>query len=99
MTYELPSHCAACGVSLQGGATVHLKTCPWYPISYYALTKDENAMEKLILDLNAYEAGFAAGQSGKPDTSCPYPASTRQAWSWHSGYVEGHARRPAASTP
>lgn len=38
--FQLPTHCEHCGVYLQGGATVHLETCPWYPISYYALMKD-----------------------------------------------------------
>jgi hypothetical protein len=28
---------------------------------------------------------------------CPYPAGTTKAWSWHSGFVEGDAKRQGYS--
>jgi hypothetical protein len=37
----LPGHCAQCGVLLQGGATRHLKTCWWYPLSYIGIMEQE----------------------------------------------------------
>lgn len=42
----------------------------------------------------AWEEGFTAGESGaKTALRCPYPAATTVAWSWHSGYIEGDAKR------
>jgi hypothetical protein len=34
---SMPSHCAVCGVLLQGGATIHLESCPLYAISYQGI--------------------------------------------------------------
>jgi hypothetical protein len=47
------------------------------------------------LDLAAWNAGFAAGEAGKPLTGCPYPARSTEALSWHSGFIEGRAKRQA----
>ena len=91
--FTLPSHCAACGVCLMGGATIHEKTCPWYPISYYALTRDGPTKIRFILDLAAWDAGYAAGEAGEPLSSCPYPTSSRESLSWHSGFIEGERHR------
>jgi hypothetical protein len=46
--------------------------------------------QKMRLDRTAWEEGFTAGESGAPASSCPYPAGTAAAWSWHSSYIEGH---------
>ena len=35
------------------------------------------------------EGGLRAGEQGK--AGCPYPAHSREAWSWQSGFVEGIA--------
>jgi hypothetical protein len=49
----------------------------------------------MTLDTDAWDAGFDAGiaaaESGEP--SCPYPPASRQAWSWHCGFIEGKASR------
>ena len=46
----------------------------------------------------AWEEGFAAGESGtKTALRCPYLAGTTAAWSWHSGYIEGDAKRQGYS--
>jgi hypothetical protein len=45
----------------------------------------------MTLDPKAYQEGFAAGEAGIK--RCPYPAGTREAWSWHSGQLEGAAER------
>ena len=46
----------------------------------------------------AWEEGFAAGESGtKTALRCPYSAGTTAAWSWHSGYIEGDAKRQGYS--
>jgi hypothetical protein len=42
-----------------------------------------------------WNAGFAAGEAGKPLTGCPYPARSTEALSWHSGFIEGRAKRQA----
>jgi hypothetical protein len=47
----------------------------------------------LTHDRTAWNEGKAAGEAGK--TRCPYPQGTPQAWSWHSGHVEGDAKRLA----
>ena len=47
------------------------------------------------LELAAWNAGFAAGEAGKPLTGCPYPARSTEALSWHSGFIEGRAKRQA----
>jgi len=49
-------------------------------------------------DPNAWEEGFKAGESSaRLPVRCPYPAGTTGAWSWHSGYVEGDAKRQGYS--
>jgi hypothetical protein len=49
-------------------------------------------------DPRAWEAGFSAGESRvRFPLRCPYPAGTTEAWSWHSGYVEGDAKRQGYS--
>jgi ribosome modulation factor len=94
---ELPSHCWYCGVYLQGGATIHLESCPWYPISYHGLMKDKKLMDaKLVLDLPAWDAGYNAGQAGESMNSCPYPIPSRESLSWHAGFIEGKAKRTTA---
>jgi ribosome modulation factor len=45
------------------------------------------------LDQEAWNAGFAAGQAGEFSNSCPYPPMTIESLSWHSGYIEGKAKR------
>jgi len=41
-------------------------------------------------DAKAWEEGFKAGE--QRDSRCPYRAGSNEAWSWHSGFVEGAAR-------
>jgi hypothetical protein len=49
-------------------------------------------------DPKAWEEGFSAGENtARIPLGCPYPAGTTQAWSWHSGYVEGDAKRQGYS--
>ena len=49
-------------------------------------------------DPKAWEKGFKAGESTVwAPVRCPYSAGTTQAWSWHSGYVEGDAKRQGYS--
>jgi hypothetical protein len=43
----------------------------------------------------AWEEGFQAGE--ERTSRCPYPAGTREAWSWWSGHVEGDAKREGFS--
>jgi hypothetical protein len=44
-------------------------------------------------DAKAWEEGFKAGESSELIlVRCPYPAGTTQAWSWHSGHIEGDAK-------
>jgi len=43
----------------------------------------------LKMDQAAWKEGFRAAEEGK--ASCPYPAHSREAWSWQSGFVEGIA--------
>ena len=60
----------------------------------------EVARKQIVLkhDPKAWEEGFSAGESGvRIPLRCPYPARTTQAWSWHSGYVEGDAKRQGYS--
>jgi hypothetical protein len=52
--------------------------------------------ETIVLshDPKAWEEGFIAGESTvRIPVRCQYPAGTTQAWSWHSGHVEGDAKR------
>ena len=56
--------------------------------------------ERVVLrqDPKAWEKGFKAGDSTvRAQVRCPYSAGTTQAWSWHSGYVEGDAKRQGFS--
>jgi hypothetical protein len=46
-------------------------------------------------DPEAWQAGFLAGEKGH--ARCPYPAPSKQAWSWESGRVEGAAKREGYS--
>jgi hypothetical protein len=46
--------------------------------------------KNLTMDQAAWQEGFRAAEEGK--ASCPYPARSREAWSWQSGFVEGIAR-------
>ena len=49
-------------------------------------------------DPKAWEEGFNAGENRvRFPLRCPYPAGTTEAWSWHSGYVEGDAKRQGYS--
>jgi hypothetical protein len=49
-------------------------------------------------DVKAWEEGFKAGESSvRLPVRCPYPAGTTAAWSWHSGYIEGDAKRQGYS--
>ena len=49
-------------------------------------------------DPKAWEEGFEAGESKvRIPVRRPYPAGTTQAWSWHSGYIEGDAKRQGYS--
>jgi hypothetical protein len=64
---------------------------------------------KFTIDSEAWAAGFAAGlagqapqtppgvglafRAGKTLTACPYPARSPEALSWHSGFIEGRAKR------
>jgi hypothetical protein len=58
------------------------------------------ARKQIVLkhDPKAWEEGFSAGESRvRMPLRCPYPAGTTQAWSWHSGHVEGDAKRQGYS--
>ena len=58
------------------------------------------ARKQIVLkhDPKAWEEGFSAGESRvRTPLRCPYPAGTTQAWSWHSGHVEGDAKRQGYS--
>lgn len=49
-------------------------------------------------DPKAWEEGFNAGEiSARIPVRCPYAAGTTMAWSWHSGYIEGDAKRQGYS--
>jgi ribosome modulation factor len=43
-------------------------------------------------DQKAWDEGFHVGKDGQAD-QCPYPTGSVEAWSWHSGWMEGEARR------
>ena len=46
----------------------------------------------------AWEEGFAAGERRtRTVLRCPYSPGTTAAWSWHSGYIEGDAKRQGYS--
>lgn len=58
------------------------------------------ARKQIVLkhDPKAWQEGFKAGESRvRIPLRCPYPAGTTQAWSWHSGHVEGDAKREGYS--
>ena len=58
------------------------------------------ARKQIVLkhDPKAWEEGFKAGESRvRIPLRCPYAAGTTQAWSWHSGQVEGDAKRQGYS--
>jgi hypothetical protein len=45
-------------------------------------------------DSKAWTEGFEAGERKlRTPVRCPYSAGTTQAWSWHSGFIEGDAKR------
>ena len=48
------------------------------------------------LDQVAWQAGFEAGQQGKPLSTQPYAADTVESLSWVNGFLRGKARRAAA---
>jgi len=48
-----PSYCGYCGVYLIGGATVHAEDCPFYPISYQALMRDEKIAPEFKQDMKS----------------------------------------------
>lgn len=54
-------------------------------------------MLAMNLDLDAWDAGLEAGFRGQPLLWCPYPAASKQAWSWYSGFIEGKAERQKRS--
>jgi len=43
-------------------------------------------------DSKAWDKGFKAGETS-PIAHCPYYPLSLQAWSWHSGFIEGDAKR------
>ena len=47
----------------------------------------------LYQDACCWNEGYVAGLSGPCLSSCPYPASTTESWSWCSGYIEGKSNR------
>jgi ribosome modulation factor len=56
-------------------------------------------MNWIAQDRAAWDAGFAAGESGQTVTTCPYPAAAEESLAWYSGFIEGKAKRsgpPAA---
>jgi hypothetical protein len=58
------------------------------------------ARKQIVLqhDSKAWEDGFSTGERRvRIPLRCPYPAGTTQAWSWHSGHVEGDAKRQGYS--
>lgn len=50
-------------------------------------------MAGLTIDRKAWDAGFAAGEAGKALTACPYPKGSNESLFWHSGFIEGKAKR------
>jgi ribosome modulation factor len=50
-------------------------------------------MMKIRLDSEAYNRGHAAGASGEFSNSCPYRVLTLESLSWHSGFIEGKAKK------
>ena len=52
---------------------------------------------RLTIDSQAWQEGFTAGEAGRLASRCPYTAATTEAWSWHSGWIEGDAKRQGYS--
>lgn len=52
---------------------------------------------RLTIDSRAWREGFTAGEAGRLASRCPYAAGTTEAWSWHSGWIEGDAKRQGFS--
>ena len=50
-------------------------------------------MAGLTIDPEAWNAGFAAGEAGQALTAGPYPKGSNESLSWHSGFIEGKAKR------
>jgi hypothetical protein len=50
---------------------------------------------RITIDPKAWDEGFKAGEERK--SKCPYPAGSREAWSWYSGQIEGDAKRQGFS--
>lgn len=74
------------------------------PTVLFPQAKEESsrgvARKQIVLkhDPRAWEEGFKTGESGvRIPLRCPYPAGTTQAWSWHSGHIEGDAKREGYS--
>jgi hypothetical protein len=49
----------------------------------------------VTIDPKAWDEGFTAGEERK--SICPYPPTSREAYSWHSGQIEGDAKRQGFS--
>ncbi len=58
-----------------------------------AINTQPNHAAVLTHDRRAWNEGFAAGERGVLYFRCPYPARSKQSWSWSSGHVEGKAKR------
>jgi ribosome modulation factor len=54
-------------------------------------------MNRMLLnqDPRAWEEGYQSGATAS-HASCPYPVDSLKSWSWHSGWIEGNARRRQA---
>jgi ribosome modulation factor len=50
---------------------------------------------KIELNPEAYNAGFAAGEAGEFSNACPHRPASIESLSWHSGFIEGKAKRLA----
>jgi ribosome modulation factor len=48
---------------------------------------------KLTMDTRAWGKGFEDGEAGRLMGRCPYLAATTESWSYHSGWIEGDAKR------
>ena len=51
----------------------------------------------LRMNSKAWQEGFETGEAGRLVSRCPYRAATTEAWSWHSGWIEGDAKRQGFS--
>ncbi len=63
------------------------------PIEGKAMSGKVGAGDTAIIrqDAEAHEAGYLAGQQGKPNSSPYSRPESNQSWSWASGYIEGKA--------